>query len=345
MRADEVRAWYGAWMTENGYKASTIANRKQVLKVLVDYLAACGLETLDTLDLPMMEGFARYLKGRPSKHSGQPCKPSSVRSVWQAVTGLLKALYEAGRIASLPLPKRILGQREGGLLTLLSAEEVARFLDAIQAGSDHGRRDRALFELIYSSGLRASEVTRLKVADLNLSGRLARIRQSKFDKDRVVPLTNEAVEALLCWLTHPVVPETFVFPSEAGGLSPAYINKRFKFLLRRFGMYKPGLTTHQLRHACATHLIEGGAEIRYVQELLGHESIETTVRYTKNQVVHLKRAYRSHHPRENQLYEEVGPEYLGRLAALEKRLLGTRRLSKPRWQGYDGPGMRMSDGI
>ena len=337
MHTDEIRSWYAAWMTENGYKPSTIVNRRQVLKVLLDYLADCGIETLDTLDLALMEGFARYVKTRPSIRSGLVCKPSSVRSVWQAVTGVLKALYETGKISVLPLPKRIMGHRDAGLMTLLSAEEVSRFLDRIDSASDHGRRDRALFELIYSSGLRASEVTRLKIADLNLSGRLARIRQSKFDKDRVVPLTGEAVEALLCWLTHPDNTEAYVFPSQAGGLSPAYINKRFKFLLRRFGMYKPGLTTHQLRHACATHLIEGGAQIRYVQELLGHESIETTVRYTKNQVEHLKRAYRSHHPRENQLYEEVGPSYLERLANLEKRIRSVReiRLSKLKHRGYD----------
>ena len=334
MLTTELRSWYGAWMAEcGGYKASTLAYRMQAVKVFLAYLVESGIGEPTGVDLAVMEGFARYLKGTVSKRTGKPYKPLAVRSLWHTAIGLLKALYEAGKITSLPIPKRILQQRVNSLMTLLSADEVSNFLDSIALDSDQGRRDRAMFELIYSSGLRASEVTRLKVGDLDLTQRLARIRQSKFDRDRIVPLTNEAVETLLCWLAHKPGPEAFVFPSPGGGLSSAAINIRFKFLLGRVGMYKPGLTTHQLRHACATHLIEGGAEIRYVQELLGHESIETTVRYTKNQVAHLKRAYRSHHPRENQLFEEVGPGYLERIEVLETRLREAREKRRRRVQG------------
>jgi site-specific recombinase XerD len=328
MRRDEAANWYGAWLTENGYKASTVANRRQALKPLLAYLADSGIAMLQEADQSVMEGFLLHLRTVVSARTGRPYKPSAVRGYWQTAAGLLGALYEAGKIASLPLPQRALGAREPGLVTILSADQVSQFLDSIQTGSVAGRRDRALFELIYSSGLRASEAGRLKIGDLDLAGRLAHIRQSKFGKDRVVPVTSEATEALLCWIVPQTAAESFVFPAEGQGLSPAWINRRLKFLLRRQGMYKPGMTTHQLRHACATHLIERGADIRYVQELLGHESVETTVRYTKNQVSQLKRAYRSHHPRENQLYEEIGPEYLVRLAALEARLLGTRRLSR-----------------
>ena len=134
-------------------------------------------------------------------------------------------------------------------------------------------------------------------------------------------------------------PDAMVFPGYDGGITPACINKRFKELLKQQGSYRPGLTTHQLRHACATHLIERGAELRYVQELLGHSSIETTVRYTHDQVEQLKRAYRSHHPRENQLYEEVDDMYIGRVAELERCIIEGRQghLAKlKRTTGYDG---------
>lgn len=91
-------------------------------------------------------------------------------------------------------------------------------------------------------------------------------------------------------------------------------------LLRRAGLCRPGLSAHSIRHSLATHLLENGADLRYVQELLGHESIETTVVYTNELHENMKRIYKSYHPRENQLWREVDEGYLGRLRALQEQL-------------------------
>lgn len=340
MTTADASPWFAAWMRESGYRDSTIQAKLGALKTFLVYLENQNLTDPQTIDRLCMEGFARYLRSTVSMRTGKPYRPLSRQNYWHAAACLMQALYETGSVTVNPVPPRMMNDHVETLPTLISIHEVAVFLDAIDTTSTYGRRDRAMFELIYSSGLRAGEVSRLRVGDLDLDTRLARIRMSKFDRERMVPLTHEAAEALRCWLIPDADMESFVFPGSGGGnsVSTATINKRFKTLLLRGGMYKPGLTTHQLRHACATHLIERGADIRYVQELLGHESIQTTVRYTKNQVEELKRSYRTFHPRENQLYEEIDDEYMKRIEALERRIIEGRQkhLSKLRRHGYNG---------
>ena len=99
-------------------------------------------------------------------------------------------------------------------------------------------------------------------------------------------------------------------------------------LLHRSGLYRAGLSAHSIRHSIATHLLENGADLRYVQELLGHESIETTVLYTNELNENMKRIYKSYHPRENQLWCEVDGEYLGRLERLHAQLQRQGRITE-----------------
>jgi len=339
MRVEQASAWYGLWLAENGYRESTIRSKRAALKVFLRYLRSMEITDLARVDKDTMEGYAQHLRAAVSVRTGKPYRPLALKTMWIAAVGLLSALYAAGVIAGVPVPSAMMRTPSDVLPTLLSASEVGDFLDGIDTTTSRGMRDRALFELIYSSALRAGEASRLTCGDLDLASRLARIRMSKFDRDRVVPLTDEAVEALRCWLQFDVEEDTPVFPGEGGGISSACINKRFKTLLKRQGRYRPGLTTHQLRHACATHLIERGAELRYVQELLGHASLETTVRYTKNLVEQLKKAYRTYHPRENQLYAETDAMYMKRIEDLETLIVARRKkhLAKlRRTTGYEG---------
>jgi integrase/recombinase XerD len=161
------------------------------------------------------------------------------------------------------------------------------------------------------------------VGDYDAANRLLLIRESKWGKDRVVPVSQVAaafVEKQIAGRRK----EEPMFGSRRFRLSQTRIRKVFKRRLKESGIDKPGATLHSIRHATATHLLLNGAPIRYVQELLGHESIETTVRYTHVLTENLKRIYRQFHPRENALYKEVTKEYVDRLAEFKAELMRVR---------------------
>ena len=158
----------------------------------------------------------------------------------------------------------------------------------------------------------------LDAGDIDFENRMVQIRDSKFGKDRVVPVSKVAIAFLKKYAGRRS--EGAIFRGNRGRLSTGAINKRFKELLKKQGLYREGLSTHSIRHCTATHLLAGGADLRYVQELLGHDSIETTVLYTFELQENLKRIYRSHHPRENGYFKEVDPDYLRKLDTFQRVL-------------------------
>jgi len=183
-----------------------------------------------------------------------------------------------------------------------------------------GLRDRALFEFPYSSGLRDGEMANLTVEDLDTEERMVRVYQGKGGKDRTVPVSEVAMVFLNRYLRQRSPRPGALFLGRLSPLKGSGINSRFKKLLQQADLYRPGLTAHSIRHSLGTHLLENGADLRYVQELLGHESIETTVVYTHELYENMKKIYKSYHPRENQLWQEVDGEYLKRLEAFRKEI-------------------------
>lgn len=166
---------------------------------------------------------------------------------------------------------------------VLSIEQVDSLLDSIDKTSLSGKRDDALFELVYSCGLRISEVCTLKLANLHLEERLILVH-GKGDKERLVPFGDRAYEKLLIYLQEVrpelvkerIVAEVFVnYRGEA--ISRKGVWKRFKELEALSGVEAK---VHTLRHSFATHLLQGGADLRSVQELLGHSDLSTTTIYT-----------------------------------------------------------------
>jgi len=195
-----------------------------------------------------------------------------------------------------------------GLPKPLSEDEVGRLLAGVTGDTAPDRRDRALLELLYATGARISEVCQLDLVDLDRGARLVRVF-GKGSKERIVPYGRSARDALESWLApggrQAMAPLRWRRRGDAGAL---FLNRRGARLSRqaawqvlntvagRVGL-RDGVSPHILRHSCATHLLEHGADLRVVQELLGHASIATTQVYTKVSQDHLLEAYRMAHPR------------------------------------------------
>lgn len=300
------------------YQASTI---KEVVKQgerFCEYVAGeHGIQDLREVRREEIKGYLEYIKGLVSKKTGKKYKENSLKSMIRGVKVLYKSLYVGGHILSNPCQDikwvaGIKGKRE-----VLREEEINKVLESIGIDSLVGLRDRTIFELMYSSGLRCVEVANLKVEDIDIERRYLVIRGSKFGKDRVVPVSKVAVKFLKQYLGAVSRKRgEYVFVNMGlrkrerwKKLAASSISGRFREVLKRAGELREGISAHSIRHACATHLLEHGADVRYVQELLGHESIETTVQYTHALYENLKRVYKSYHPRENEYFKEVDKEY------------------------------------
>ena len=240
-----------------------------------------------------------------------------------AVKKVFAALYRSGYLNDDPmhgldlgiLPERSFKRRP------FTETEMAELLEQIDPSTRRGLRDRALFELIYSSGLRVSEAAQLTIGDVDLERREI-IVHGKGSRDRLVPISVVARDFLRLFigdrinrLEEPVFRGAWA-KGAGKAIRPGEISQRFHDLLVKFSMDGAGRSTHAVRHSTATHLLDRGASVRHIQELLGHKNIDTTVRYTQVQTGGLQKIYRKHHPGEHELFEAVDEEYEKRLDTL-----------------------------
>jgi len=185
---------------------------------------------------------------------------------------------------------------------VLQAEEMDRLLTETGKGQDHyAKRDAALLEVLYGGGLRVAELVRLDIADLDEREQLVRVR-GKGRKERIVPLGRPALEAVERYLVArpnfgPMPEEPALFLNRFGRrLSDRSVRNVLNRRHFESGGWQP-VHPHMMRHSCATHLLEEGAELRHIQEFLGHESLATTQRYTQVSLEQLMRKYDEAHPR------------------------------------------------
>jgi len=167
-------------------------------------------------------------------------------------------------------------RRQHRLPNVLSKQEVKKILDSVS-----NEKHRVMLSIIYGCGLRRSEVLNLVPADIDKDRKLVRIRQSKGYKDRFVPLSDKLVEMINQYVLH-YRPQKYLFEGQYRGsrYSETSLEKVFRAAFERAGIKKQNITLHGLRHSYATHLLEAGTDLRYIQELLGHRSSKTTEIYT-----------------------------------------------------------------
>jgi site-specific recombinase XerD len=261
---------------------------------LAAWATANGLNP-DQVDYKVLRRWAARLSQKGAAPRTMARKLASIRS-------LFRSLLEHGEVASNPadlLPAPRLPQT---LPKTLKPQDVARLLEKIPASTPLEQRDRALFELAYSSGLRAEELVDLDVNSINFDQEQVRV-EGKGAKTRFVPTGEPALRSIATYLerARPALaaadPERALFLSKSGKrLSTSDVRRRLR-VWARHASTQTGVHPHALRHSFATHLLEGGADLRAIQEMLGHASISTTQVYTRVESARLRAAYAKSHPR------------------------------------------------
>jgi integrase/recombinase XerD len=286
---------------ERGLSANTVTAYRRDLRRYATFLASRGIADAALADEAAVAAFVAWLSS--STHSsGRAYRASSVARALAAVRSFHRFLLREEEAPVDPTAGVVRPRVPRTLPRPLSVEEVQRVLEAPAGGTPAALRDRALLETLYGAGLRISELVRLDVDDLDLEEGSVRVI-GKGDKERVVPLGRYAGEALAAYLSggRPALASArtraALFVNHRGGRLTrqgcAMILQRH---VRRAGIQKP-VSLHTFRHSFATHLLEGGADVRVVQELLGHASVATTQIYTLVTREHLRETYFTAHPR------------------------------------------------
>ncbi|MFN3199887.1 MAG: tyrosine recombinase XerC [Bradymonadia bacterium] len=230
-----------------------------------------------------------------------------------AIKALYRFLLRGEHIEVDPTARISTPKRPRQAPRFLTADDAARLVTSPAGATPMAARDVAVLELTYGAGLRVSEVAGLDVGHVDIDRGLVRVT-GKGDKTRVVPMGRHAVESLSTWmLRRPALLAKGTSPTEALFLStrgrrfgPRAIQRLVE--QHRSACAEGGATPHWLRHACATHMLSSGADLRAIQEMLGHASLSTTQRYTHVTVEALMKAYDQAHPRARQPAEDRGPD-------------------------------------
>jgi integrase/recombinase XerC len=234
---------------------------------------------------------------------------ASVARKLSALKTFVRYLRREEAIEHDPTAMAVAPKRDHTIPVFLSEPEITRLIETPKTGDPLGRRDRAILELFYASGLRLSELVAVDLEDLNLSGRMVRV-MGKGRKQRLLPFNQSAADAIRAWMKD----RSQIVRLKADGRRPTasgdplFVNYRgtrltdrsVDRLLRKYVARcstRMGISPHALRHSFATHLLQRGADLRAIQELLGHAALSTTQRYTHVNAAQLIDVYRKSHPR------------------------------------------------
>jgi integrase/recombinase XerC len=307
----QSQSWQSALLDEfasalasEGMSPNTISSYRRDAKDLISRLEICSSTELSAISLDDLREWLAVHTDRGEARSSLARRAASIKRLMRWCHG--RGLIDTDPSARLqaPIPSRSIPRvlSQGQAVNLME-----RALESAAHSGPSGLRDHALVELIYATGMRVSEAVELDVGSINLTERLVRIR-GKGNKERVVPFGRPATEALDTWINagRPALVEAAgngaavnrkaLFLGQRGGrLGVRQAREAVHRLAARAGL--GDLAPHGLRHSTATHLLEGGADIRSVQEILGHSSVATTQRYTHVSPQHLWASYSQAHPR------------------------------------------------
>ena len=301
--------WFIERLEIKGYAQRTLGNYKHCLSLFERWLKerenVTVLTDVTRQHITAYETYVRYGKFQRGK---QLCN-TSIYARLAAVKTFYRMLYEEkivdenlSSFVELPKLRRSLPRQ------VPNEKEMNEFLNAISGKDPKSLRDRALYELLYATGLRSAEVRSLALEDVDFSQKTLFVR-GKGDKDRIVPIGQWVIPYLIEYLEQgrPKLlrePTGLLFITRRG----AKLDENdLIYSIRKYSkglVFTNHMSPHGFRHACATHLLRGGADIRYIQELLGHSELSSTQVYTRIEITALKEAHGRFHPRERMLYGE-----------------------------------------
>jgi integrase/recombinase XerC/integrase/recombinase XerD len=308
-RADLPDPWLAALREheDSMLRRAVAAQTKKAYSIdllqFAQWAAGAGVEDPAAIDVRLLRRYAAGLSERGNA-------PATVARKLAALRGFFRTQVELSRRRENPAELLSSPRRASKLPRVHRADEVAALLDAIPASGPLEVRDRALFELAYASGLRAEELVNLTINSIDFDAESVRI-EGKGGRTRIVPVGEPALRAIERYLStarpalaiEPAVDALFL--SKSGrAIGTSDVRRRLRTWSRRASAQTAelagtlaGTHPHALRHSYATHLLEGGADLRSIQELLGHASVSTTQVYTRVDSARLRNAYARSHPR------------------------------------------------
>ncbi len=293
---------YLVWLTERNYSPETVDSRKRYLRSFLEWCAERSVIAADQLSRQTLELYQRHLATK-LKDDETHLAVQTQRGYLAGVAGFCRWLARNRLILYNPAAELVLPRQSNRIpRNVLTLEEAERILNVPDVETDIGIRDRAMLETFYSTGIRRAELAGLEIGDLDPDRGVVLIREGKGRKDRMVPIGERA----LAWIAKYVngVRPLYVVPPDEGDLFLTRFGKAFvpngvsemvSAAVKKSGVGKRG-SAHLFRHTMATLMLEGGADIRFIQQMLGHESLATTQIYTRVSIKALKETHDATHP-------------------------------------------------
>ena len=289
------------WMRVTGYSEDTVRARKTALRRFIVWCEERALRDPKDITKPILERYQRHLfyyrkvDGRPMTLGTQFGCLAPLKTFFKWLAKENHILYNPASEITLPkLPKHL-------PRVILSIQEIEAILREAEPSTASGLRDRAMLETLYSTALRRMELPGLALYDVDLTRRLVMVREGKGKRDRVVPIGERAAAWVDKYLQE-ARPQLLVGDTESlfltdygEPMSPEYVAERVRRYMHFAGVKKPG-ACHLFRHACATHMLENGADTRFIQALLGHADLGTTQIYTRVSIDKLREIHDATHP-------------------------------------------------
>jgi integrase/recombinase XerD len=293
---------YLQWMEATHYSIETIKSRRLLLKYFCLWCEERGIVKPQEVTRGLLERYQRYLtlyrdkKEKPISRMTQCIRITAVRMFFGWLAKHNHILYNPSSELDL------LRQEQKLPAVILSHEEIEQILQQVDLNEPMGYLDRAILETLYSTGIRRKELCNLEIHDLDMEKELVMVRQSKYNKDRLIPISERALVWIEKYLSDvrpfllPPEDNHYLFLSHFGGrLIPKELSRMARKYFDRAGLQKHG-DCHIFRHSMATNMHENGADISYIQEILGHASVETTQIYPHVSIARLKEVHNRTHP-------------------------------------------------